>query len=300
MSEDEVLASGATPANEPTSTTRLSFGVELEFLIAMSRWPTEEDNMDADHSISGDPDARIADKLPPLHPESANSFAAIKKTLAGKGIKAWDTWTDPEGKGIDMSDYWIIKGDSSVKEASLEEYNWDTVEITSPACYAFDEAFDMVRLVVSLITTNFRCRINSSTGFHVHVGNGKQQFDLRTLRNFGAVWWAVEPLLAVLHPPERMVCSWSTSTRRICSTNGQLAESVRNARNAHGSMLGGYVGAASRYFGRSRKLGESKVASTKKWEHRYNKDLVAGIDPDWQDFSETRLCGMDWSSDDSD
>lgn len=48
----------------------------------------------------------------------------------------------------------------------------DDVELKLPVSYAFDEAFTMIKVVISLVTGNFRCRVNSSCGIHVHLGNG--------------------------------------------------------------------------------------------------------------------------------
>ncbi|KAG6362483.1 hypothetical protein INS49_010714 [Diaporthe citri] len=57
-----------------------------------------------------------------------------------------------------------------------------------PALFAEPSSFDDIKRVVSLLTNNFRLRINETTGFHVHVGMGSHRLPPRAL-----------------HPPERML-----------------------------------------------------------------------------------------------
>ncbi|KFA64154.1 hypothetical protein S40285_00894 [Stachybotrys chlorohalonatus IBT 40285] len=156
------------------------------------------------------------------------------------------------------------------------------VEIASPASYAFDKAFDMVKLVVYLVTSNFRCRVNPACGFHVHVGNGWRRMDLRALRNICALWWAAEPLLSMLHPPERSVAMYSKSMRRTVSS--ELARGAE-ARN---TLRGARVAPAwpGRYLGRARKLDEAPAALATRFlalkAMATPTDELAMGDPGWE------------------
>ncbi|OHE92316.1 hypothetical protein CORC01_12378 [Colletotrichum orchidophilum] len=210
-----------------TTPPRVSFGVELEFFVAFIR------------EGEADPDNAIKHELQPLvvvppddetnehgGPPMAYSwdedwvFHSIGDALAEAGLPVYS-----QGKcGVPGSvqnmqsgtaiDAFQLKLDISLKADHVDGYRWQRVEMISPAMHNMKLSFDMIRLAVSVITTNFRCRVNPSCGFHVHVGVGPtQRIDARTLRHFAALLWAADPLISRLHAPWRSALGYSQSAR---------------------------------------------------------------------------------------
>jgi hypothetical protein len=245
----------------PTTTPRPSFGIELEFLVAsLSKDARQVPVADRD------PDSSFGKALPPVREtETGEPWESIIQCLVNEGIPVFGT---PAAEGQDPLfqkacqnelESWTVKDDGSVSQEDSASYEWRGVEVTSPASYAIEEAFDMIRLVVSLITTNFRCRVNYRAGFHVHIGNGRSRLDLHTARNFGALWWAMEPILTMLHPPERAFGSWCKSTRRTGQTvlaSGETAEKLWGRCQPVDWAADIDHNTRARYYGRARKVGE--------------------------------------------
>ncbi|KAI6785971.1 uncharacterized protein J7T54_006310 [Emericellopsis cladophorae] len=202
----------------PTTPPRASFGVELEFLVAERKYARDKD-----------PDSGVAHCLPPLY-DRGESRGVMIELFKDKGIPLREHG-DPPAKG------WLIECDPTCAEPREQGYAWEEFEISSPATFAREAAFLMIRLVVSLITSHFRCRVNASTGFHVHVGNGYNRIPLQVARNFASLWWAVEPLLSILHPPERAFGApfgngFSDSTRRLNLSRVNQNKSAKDAATA--------------------------------------------------------------------
>ncbi|KAM0287802.1 hypothetical protein ACHAQH_000334 [Verticillium albo-atrum] len=229
---------------QPTTSSRVSFGVELEFFVA---WAYEDE---------ADPDEDIASELSPLlriprDPEPNPQQTAVsidkrdaethvkdlvKETLARAGVpcRLWDTNLYPPDSiqnrqaRCQPTEYitFSVVGECSLNEfKNMDGYRMIGVELVSPAMYDRDNSFDLIRLVVSTLTTNFRCRVNQSCGFHVHVGVGREKrIDPRTLRRFGALAWAASPLLSQLHAPDRAVNLWSQSVRDCLGTEISRAD----------------------------------------------------------------------------
>ncbi|VTT63285.1 unnamed protein product, partial [Fusarium fujikuroi] len=199
-----------------TRPPRVSFGFELEFLVAVNPREVEAD-----------------DSIPGLAPATGHHDGEYP---------------------------WIVTTDGSVSESGTEwkkeAYAWDAVEIASPPMYACDEAYRLVSVVVRLLTNNLRLRVNTSCGFHVHVGSGPHQMDMHALRNYAALQWASDPVLSTLHSPARSFARYSKSIRRF--TGVELSGNV-TADMARREAKG--LNFTPRYISRARKLGEDPVAS---------------------------------------
>ncbi|KAF4977409.1 hypothetical protein FZEAL_6054 [Fusarium zealandicum] len=268
------------PRDEFTRPPRVSFGVELEFLIAVM--PGNE--IDADQEVAGD--------LAPLLSWRDDLLPSIVKVLMSNGIAAHygSDLDNINGRPDPANDSWTVKTDGSVKEeAEGSGYEWENVEVVSPASYACDEAFGIVSTVIRLITSNFRTRVNTTCGFHVHVGNGRHRMDMRALRNYAALFAAAEPMLSTLHCPSRSSCSWAASNRRF--KRSHLSQGMTAARYLQ--EIDPESRWVARYLGRERKLGETAVASRQKL-----RKLVENIKNDKDD--QGHLLEPDWASDDSD
>ncbi|KAL6403009.1 hypothetical protein AUP68_12340 [Ilyonectria robusta] len=260
-------------AGNPICPPRVSFGVEIELLIG------EFAGQDPDWQINGAP-------LPPPYEGGGDVFLKVSTLLQQHGIDA-HVPKDSEERDASKLHMWAVTSDESI-EVDGEEgsgYIWKGVELKSPASYAFDEAFNMIKVVISLVTGKFRCRVNTSCGIHVHLGNGPYRMDLQAARNFAALIWAAEPKLAVLHCPSRTMCKYSESSRRLNTCNLAAGKA---AINAYKAVLQDPKWVA-RYQGRARKVGEAPIASSRKllWYNDKQQQAQDGsfLGPDIEDDS---------------
>ncbi|KAI1023292.1 hypothetical protein LB503_001175 [Fusarium chuoi] len=229
-----------------TRPPRVSFGFELEFLVAVNPREVEAD-----------------DSIPGLAPATGHrdGVTAVLELLRDHEFYARTVQEDSVAKKSETKEYpWIVTTDGSVSESGTEwkkeAYAWDAVEIASPPMYACDEAYRLVSVVVRLLTNNLRLRVNTSCGFHVHVGNGPHQMDMHASRNYAALQWASDPVLSTLHSPARSFSRYSKSIRRF--TGVELSGNV-TADMARREVKG--LNFIPRYISRARKLGEDPVAS---------------------------------------
>ncbi|CAM1507153.1 Fc.00g067940.m01.CDS01 [Cosmosporella sp. VM-42] len=272
------------PTEKPTTPPRISFGVEIEFLVAYLN-----ENFDG----PTDPDEELG--LPPVvHEDPIGAVKRLVSCLLEHGIPVKADRYKPvnydemrNDNGANAANSWVLDCDPSVNEYHESSYRWTAVEIASPASYAYGEAFEMIQLVVNVITTNFRTRINTTCGLHVHVGNGQQRLDMRAARNYAALLWSADPLISTLHCPGRGVAYWSKSIRRTKSSN--LAKGKGAADAFKDVML--EPAWPSRYSGRARKLGEAPVASRVKFLRRLDETVTE---------VEGTFAELDCESDDSD
>lgn len=229
-----------------TRPPRVSFGFELEFLVAVNPREVEAD-----------------DSIPGLAPATGHhdGVTAVLELLQDHEFCARTVQEDSVANKSETKEYpWIVTTDGSVSESGTEwkkeAYAWDAVEIASPPMYACDEAYRLVSVVVRLLTNNLRLRVNTSCGFHVHVGNGPHQMDMHASRNYAALQWASDPVLSTLHSPARSFARYSKSIRRF--TGVELSGNV-TADMARREAKG--LNFIPRYISRARKLGEDPVAS---------------------------------------
>ncbi|KAM0242695.1 hypothetical protein ACHAPO_001117 [Fusarium lateritium] len=226
-----------------TRPPRISFGIELEFLVARNTQRTPD--MDKD--------------VPDLAPATYIwGDEAVKKLLRDNGFTVSSSFTAHSS----ADQLWVVTRDGSVSENNCrrDAYStrWDSVEISSPPLYSSDEAYNLISAVVRLLTTNLRVRVNTTCGFHVHVGNGPHQLDLRALRNYAALFWASEPVLSTLHCPTRSFAYWSKSIRRRHGIN--FVKGL-TANEAHRQIMSQEPRMVPRFISRARKFGESPAAS---------------------------------------
>ncbi|KAI1058617.1 hypothetical protein LB506_000201 [Fusarium annulatum] len=229
-----------------TRPPRVSFGFELGFLVAVNPREVEAD-----------------DSIPGLAPATGHhdGVTAVLELLRDHEFCARTVQEDSVANKSETKEYpWIVTTDGSVSESGTEwkkeAYAWDAVEIASPPMYACDEAYRLVSVVVRLLTNNLRLRVNTSCGFHVHVGNGPHQMDMHASRNYAALQWASDPVLSTLHSPARSFARYYKSIRRF--TGVELSGNV-TADMARREAKG--LNFIPRYISRARKLGEDPVAS---------------------------------------
>ncbi|KAJ0339780.1 hypothetical protein COL154_010244 [Colletotrichum chrysophilum] len=254
---------------------RVSFGVELEFFVAY----VFEGSPDPDEPIKNDIqplsvvpyDEEFPDKSKHKIPDDWVR-EQIRKALIKAGLPVFGSKEKMVPGSVQashsekvMSAFRIVD-DCSLREFRPENYLITKVEVNSPAMYDMPISFDLIRLAVSTITTQFRCRVNPTCGFHVHVGNGlTERIDPRTLRNFAALLWAADPFISRLHAPWRAITKYSQSARvnginRVGANEGPsdcLLEQLEKGRPF--GFPANWMGKV-KYLGRDRWLGESPVA----------------------------------------
>ncbi|KAI1131726.1 hypothetical protein F5Y10DRAFT_285671 [Nemania abortiva] len=218
--------------------TRLSQGIELEFLVAF----VDTNEIDPD-------EADAANLAPLLQIDNVDQHMIddtlwepleehIRGTLRNHGIRVRSEFSlPPRGVPLHLAhlDQWDVTSDGSVTEGPEEDqlsegkagqYRWYPIEVRSPACWDDPRAFDEIRYVVNLLKSQYRIRVNPSCGFHVHVGNGPAYFKPETLKRTGAFLWAADPMLSRLHAPYRRVTDFASSfryTSRLASWEGMTS-----------------------------------------------------------------------------
>ncbi|KAI1749460.1 putative amidoligase enzyme-domain-containing protein [Xylaria castorea] len=180
---------------------RLTFGVEIEFLIA-----TIPENENDPHShIDGIPPVlRVPEFKGPgdyAHSKVREVLDEYFGTPPSRDIGSFSPRTV-----LDNYRNWQVDIDYSIVPPPWnKQYTFASVEIASPVQYASPNGFDAINFAISAITSRFRCVVNLSCGLHVHVGLGAGRIPLEHLRRMASLSYAVEPLLYTLHHPMRGV-----------------------------------------------------------------------------------------------
>jgi len=212
----------------PVGNDRLSFGVELEFVIA-----TLEDG--EDDPYPSDPRPVFGLRRPTgadaskVNPKPGNMShrdlvlatrqynIATEKEVASRVealLKQYGYAVTFASKDNATRQAWHIKPEALKNPDDI--HYWVYLEVNSPAYYFGADPIAQTKEVCKLITKNFRavCNQKADTGLHVHVGNGLKGFDLLTLRNAMALLWTFEKQFDELHPKWRKdVDSYSDNLR---------------------------------------------------------------------------------------
>ncbi|KAH9908944.1 putative amidoligase enzyme-domain-containing protein [Xylariomycetidae sp. FL2044] len=199
--------------------TRLSYGIELEFVVASV--PTS----------AADPHEAAAGSLPPLlrideQDEDMVAVAVcehIRATLrvndidVGDPVASFAHLASAQEAGVPRrlhgKDKWEVATDSTVERTEPDGYQWSGIEVRSPASWNREESYELVWYVINLLKKQYRIRVNPTCGFHVHVGHGDDNFSAATMKRLGAFLWAADPVLSRLHAPYRRVAAHSRSIR---------------------------------------------------------------------------------------
>ncbi|KAA8567326.1 hypothetical protein EYC84_010357 [Monilinia fructicola] len=184
------------------SETRLTFGVEVEYLLATV------------HPVHSDPnpkDPRETDgkKLGTI--DATNKEIALK--LEAVGIPVSILWYEP-GDEPDPTDRsfetdWMLKYDPSVVPAYRIHPNYREfgMEISSPPYYYDDASREAVRTILKVLRNNYLVRVDSSAGLHIHVGNEHDGFQLPVFRSLVAILYTYERQIRLILPAQRVQTS---------------------------------------------------------------------------------------------
>ncbi|RDW79979.1 hypothetical protein BP6252_04617 [Coleophoma cylindrospora] len=182
--------------------TPLSYGVELEMLIALNQNPFTkiEEQGNRTQYIQPQKGMQTGELLRRhiINTLEAGGIACYPFGING-GFKKWSIVTDASVRAIDHE----------------HEFVWNSIEVISPAYYIFDDTLDEIRKACRLLAENYMIHINETAGMHVHVGLGHQRFQLGYLRRLLAFFWGFEEQLNTLHPKHRSAehCGWARSLR---------------------------------------------------------------------------------------
>lgn len=171
---------------------RMTFGVELEFIVNYSR-----DDYNQNDLLAGDGTLWPAEISPTLH-HKYGILVRLKmiQLLQENGFST---------NAYNCHDFskWTVATDGTVAPDDVSE-SWYAIELKTPVLDCARHSWEQVEMVVQLLVSNFRLYVNETCGLHVHVGNGNRGFDLRTLKNFGSLIAVFERQLNSLHPPDRL------------------------------------------------------------------------------------------------
>ncbi|KAI0148229.1 hypothetical protein F4776DRAFT_606730 [Hypoxylon sp. NC0597] len=135
-------------------------------------------------------------------------------------VKAYTYDNDLDEEILEHYSHWRVEEDMSVREDRIDlpgdwtnKYSWAGVEVISPVELDIPAAFAAINYARKLLTSTYRCRVNPSAGFHVHVGQGAERFPLQSMRRIASLVWSAENLLVTLNHPSRPANYYSRALR---------------------------------------------------------------------------------------
>ncbi|MCJ1469608.1 hypothetical protein MMC07_008243 [Pseudocyphellaria aurata] len=241
-----------------TAPFRLTFGVELEFLVRFG----PEDPADNWFEDCRNRILKIINR--------------ILEILRAKGFSA-------HGFGSTSIWDWTVTIDGSVSDKSC--INSNGIELKSPALDYSPSALQQVMDVVKLLVSELNPYVNKTCGLHVHVGNESRGFTVRTLKTFASLITAFEQQLNSLHPLDRhengfaKPLHWAfckdTSPRDkmlIIDELETVDDLICRFHPVYDASSGEYVAAASRHLGWSNDACSTEYASEASPDYDWSND----------------------------
>ncbi|KAH7330148.1 putative amidoligase enzyme-domain-containing protein [Rhexocercosporidium sp. MPI-PUGE-AT-0058] len=207
-----------------TMVSALTFGVELEFLMAylpddtpppdpsesrLLRLEYTKADISTYHDLTKDiSNSRHTD-------ENGGRLICAKRHIRTALSAAGLPIRMEEITEHDRSDFsgWDIVEDGSIDEPEDTPYRYLQLEVRSPAYIFTPSALSEVRLACQTLAEDFCLLSVETSALHVHVGDGERSFDDETTRKLAAFIWAFEPQLNSIHPLHRQNTYYTTSMR---------------------------------------------------------------------------------------
>lgn len=126
---------------------------------------------------------------------------------------------------------WTIKTDESL-EAPDKDYVWYPIEIVSPPLLYVGKHLEDVHKICEALTNNFRVNVNRSCGLHIHVGDGLDGFNHSTIKSLVACLWSFEQQLSLIHPLHRLQNEWSPGIDGQCALSREAERDGKTSRSA--------------------------------------------------------------------
>lgn len=229
-------SSSRSTSSGPYEPTRLSFGVELEFLVAYVPfgWAIDDndnENMAKAIAMPGSPgmsaDWHCQDEIgEALQELGIDKIGGVHRVFSGGRESGWLTSSDPS---LNLPNELDIDNDAYLG------VKWTSIEVQSPALWDEPESWEEVRAVCQYLQQRFWTITPHCTGLHFHVGTGPDYMSLRKLRRAATLLFATDPILVQLHPTHRKIRRYCLSNRTFTAVaQGTTADSVTRA-------LGGVV-----------------------------------------------------------
>lgn len=229
-------SSSRSTSSGPYEPTRLSFGVELEFLVAYVPfgWAIDDndnENMAKAIAMPSTPgmsaDWHCQDEVgEALREMGFDEIGGVRRVFSGGRESGWVTSSDPS---LALPDELDIHNDAYLG------VRWTSIEVQSPALWDEPESWEEVRAVCQYIQQRFWTITPHCTGLHFHVGTGPDYMSLRKLRRAATLLFAADPILAQLHHTHRKNRRYCLSNRTFTAVaQGATADNVTRA-------LGGVV-----------------------------------------------------------
>jgi Putative amidoligase enzyme len=199
-------------APQITMTAGLTFGVELEFLVATL--PDDEPNPCPQdpkqvHGFYGEGEGS--------NPRLQN---AIVRALQGVGLPAFQQDTvvvEPERDGR-----WLVTTDITVFGLVEDSrYSWEPIEVQSPPYPVCRESLEKIKLACQTLTSNFHLVVNSTCGLHVHIGVSDFGIPVHIVRKLIAFLYCFEPQINAIHPQHRHQLHYTLTLRNNTTLEAQ-------------------------------------------------------------------------------
>jgi len=195
---------------------KLTYGVELEFLVAMQKPdpPTHVKQLETALPICGDEEAsrKVVDLLgshdiPTIYDCDMWGSNEVLTRLA----KGYNLELAPD---LEIHhQFWQVKRDPSVYMPGIDArsrlYNWLSVELTSPVYDDWQKFEEDVNKVCDILRRNLVCVMNETTGCHVHISERQLNgVSLTTAKKTLGLYTIMEPMLLKLCAPHRAESVW--------------------------------------------------------------------------------------------
>lgn len=212
---------------------RSSFGVELEFIIAYV--PELEAEATDGKAIVIPPHIPDYEADMYVFQHVKDTISTLISPIANTRVFTKDGPTRPER----IYQSWHAKADYSIDHlpggrkipGRYDGVQWIGIEVTSPALWNIPESFDEVRRVTKALKATYQVVVSEACGLHFHVGKGPDRLSLDHLRRAAALFFAVDPILAQLHPAHRLTNAMCMSIRLFSRVSqGLTAAQVRLTR----------------------------------------------------------------------
>ncbi|KAI0165222.1 hypothetical protein GGR52DRAFT_585231 [Hypoxylon sp. FL1284] len=203
-----------------SSSFRSSFGVELEFVIAVQFEPCspppgfDPRTTGPVHCDRRMTEEQVAARIKTVLTDTIRR--ALQNQPSGDRVVASADQIDGNSEHLREYTDWVVKRDATVVVADNDRRSalfWHDVEVTSPALWATSRSYAEVHRVVRALTSRWWAYAPASAGLHVHYGWGADWISFAPLRQLAAFLYAADPVLAQMHGAARRGSEWCPSNR---------------------------------------------------------------------------------------